>query len=166
MPIALGADWLPSGSPSLLHELKIAERVLAEQATKVTSKQLVHMVTAGAAEIAGLGDKLGQLEVGRPADLVVLQRPLDDPYDNVVAAYPSWVELVMIGGDMIYGRPDWVGQVTPSPTTSVRSLGSPDGAGHPPRFTRRRLAAEPPRRLAAMRQQLISRYPAVGPIFA
>ena len=39
VPIALGADWMPSGSPSLLHELKIAERVLAEQAAKVPPKR-------------------------------------------------------------------------------------------------------------------------------
>ena len=167
LPIALGADWLPSGSPSLLHELKIAERVLAEQAAKVTAKDLVHMVTAGAAEIAGLGDKLGQLDVGRPADLVVLQKRRDDPYDNVVAAYPSWVDLVMIGGDVIYGRPDWVDQVTAVADYETceawgrqmvldTRLGSPDDDS----------PSEPPRRLADMRRQLISRYPAVGPIFA
>ena len=125
------------------------------------------MVTAGAAEIAGLGDKLGQLDVGRPADLVVLQKRRDDPYDNVVAAYPSWVDLVMIGGDVIYGRPDWVDQVTAVADYETceawgrqmvldTRLGSPDDDS----------PAEPPRRLADMRRQLISRYPAVGPIFA
>ena len=76
------------------------------------------MVTAGAADIAGLGDQLGRLAAGRPADLVVLQRRHDDPYDNVVAAYPSWVDLVMIGGDVIYGRPDWVGSFTEPTGTS------------------------------------------------
>ncbi len=167
VPIALGADWMPSGSPSLLHELKIAERELATQGTGATSADLVHMVTAGAAEIAGLGDKLGTLAIGRPADLVVLQRRHDDPYDNVVAAYPSWVDLVMIGGDIIYGRPDWVGTVTePAEYEQVEAwgrhmlldtrFGSPDDAP----------AAGPPRRLAEMRQRLIGRYPAVGPIFA
>ena len=74
VPVALGADWMPSGSPSLLHELKIAERELDPQGTGTTSADLVHMVTAGAADIAGLGDRLGTLAAGRPADLVVLQK--------------------------------------------------------------------------------------------
>ena len=31
MPVALGADWLPSGSTSLLAEMKVARRELARQ---------------------------------------------------------------------------------------------------------------------------------------
>lgn len=167
VPVGLGADWMPSGSPSLLHELKIAERVLAEQGANLGADDLVHMVTAGAAEIAGLGDQLGTLDVGRPADLIVIQKHHDDPYDNTVAAYPSWVELVMIGGNIIYGRPDWVSQVTPAAGYETveawgrhmlldTRFGSPDTS--PP--------DGPPRRLSEMRAKLIGRYPAVGPIFA
>ncbi|HET7328212.1 MAG TPA: amidohydrolase family protein [Nocardioidaceae bacterium] len=164
--VGLGADWMPSGSPSLLHELKIAERVLARQGADVSAADLVEMATTEAAEIAGLGHLIGTLEVGRTADLVILQRLHDDPYDNVVAAYPSWVDLVMIGGDIVYGRPDWVGQITEQ-TDYERveawgrdmlldtRFGSPDDAP----------TNGPPRRLSEMRQQLISRYPAVGPIF-
>jgi cytosine/adenosine deaminase-related metal-dependent hydrolase len=166
VPVALGADWMPSGSPSLLHELKIAERCLAEQGCSVTAKELVGMVTSGAAEIAGLSDRLGQLAPGRPADLVVVQKQRTDPYENVVAAYPSWVEMVMIGGDMIYGRADWIGQLTPIDQYELVSawgrrmaldtrFGSPDTGP----------AEGPPRRLAEIRQRLIARYPEVGPIF-
>jgi hypothetical protein len=125
------------------------------------------MVTRDAARIAGLADKIGTLEVGRAADLVVLQKRVDDPYDNVVAAYPSWVDLVMIGGDVVYGRPDWVGGLTTAadyehvmawgrPMLLDTRFGSPEDAG----------TDGPPRRLAEMRARLIKRYPAVGPIFA
>ncbi len=34
------------------------------------------------------------------------------PYENVVFAYPSWVDMVMIGGDIIYGRADWVAELS------------------------------------------------------
>lgn len=167
VPIALGADWMPSGSPSLLHELKVAWEVTTQSGAPLQPPDLVHMVTAGAAQIAGLGDKLGTLEPGRPADLTILQKHLDDPYENVVAAYPSWVELVMIGGDLVYGRADWVTQLsTPVDYEPVTAwgrpmlldtrFGSPADAG----------IDGPPRRLAEMRATLISRYPAVGPIFA
>jgi hypothetical protein len=33
LPVGLGADWLPSGSTSLLAEIKVARRCLADQAT-------------------------------------------------------------------------------------------------------------------------------------
>jgi 5-methylthioadenosine/S-adenosylhomocysteine deaminase len=167
VPIALGADWMPSGSPSLLHELKVAQQSLAHQDAQVTPKQLVSMVTSGAAQIAGLDDKLGHLEPGRLADLVVLQRQLDDPYENVVAAYPSLVELVLIGGNIIHGRTDWVTKLSSiddyEPVIAWgremaldTRFGSPEET--PPNG--------PPRRLADLRRQLIKRYPAIGPIFA
>ncbi len=166
VPVALGADWMPSGSPSLLHEIKIAQRCLAEQAVNVTSQQLVAMVTSVAADIAGLGDRLGRIEIGRPADLVVFQRRHRDPYDNVVAAYPSWVDLVMIGGDIVYGRPDWVAQTTAGEEYEHvgawgRRMALDTRFGTPDETT----SNGPPRRLSEIRGQLINRYPAIGPIF-
>ena len=41
------------------------------------------------------------------ADLVVLERHHEDPYESVCLADPSWVELVCIGGDITYARTDW-----------------------------------------------------------
>src|SRR4051812_20068439 len=73
LPVALGADWMPTGSQSLLAEMKVARRVLAEQGHPITNEALVRMVTSGAAEIAGVGDKLGTIAEGRPADLVVME---------------------------------------------------------------------------------------------
>ena len=72
LPVALGADWLPSGSLSLLGEMKVARQELVEQGRPATAEQLVTMVTSGAADVAGLGAKLGRLAVGRAADVVVL----------------------------------------------------------------------------------------------
>ena len=168
VPMALGADWLPSGSPSLLHELKVAQEVIAHTpGLTLQSPDLVRMVTSGAAEIAGLAHRLGSLEAGRVADVTVIQKRLEDPYDSVVAAYPSWVDLVMIGGDLVYSRPDLVAQVSdPSEYEQVTSwgrhmlldtrFGSPDDTDD----------GLPPRRLAQIRAKLIARHPAVGPIFA
>jgi 5-methylthioadenosine/S-adenosylhomocysteine deaminase len=167
VPVGLGADWMPSGSPSLLHEMKVAWQVINQTGAPVKAPDLVRMVTTGAAEIAGLADKIGTLEEGRAADLTILQKRMDDPYENVVSAYPSWVELVMIGGDLIYGRPDWVAQLSsPADYEPVNAwgrpmlldtrFGSPEDGG----------VDGPPRRLAEIRAKLIGRYPAVGPIFA
>ena len=109
LPVGLGADWLPLGSTSLLAELKVARRCLADQGREPTAKKLVDMVTSDAAEIAGLDDKLGQAgDRTGPPTWSCSSAASEDPWENVVEADPSWVELVMIGGDLAYGRADWM----------------------------------------------------------
>ena len=164
IPMGLGADWLPSGSPHLLAELKVARRSLAQQGMELPPRQLVKMVTEDAARVAGLEQSLGSLATGRPADILVLERRREDPWENVVEAEPSWVELVTIDGDLAYGRPDW-----------MSSLGV-DGVLEPVLAWGKPMALDtsysvgpspsPPPRLAELRAALIERYPQVGPIFA
>ena len=74
IPVALGADWQPSGSPSLLAELKIARQVLADQGAPATARQLLRMITTDAAGIAGLGVEPGSPR-GRPAGRRPRPRP-------------------------------------------------------------------------------------------
>jgi 5-methylthioadenosine/S-adenosylhomocysteine deaminase len=166
MPVALGADWLPSGSTSLLAEMKVARRELALQGLDIAPAELVHMVTAGAAEIAGLGAFLGALAPDRPADLLVLERHQSDPYENVCEADPSWVELVVIGGDVTYGRADLFDRLSAnaaSPTIEgLTAWGKPmkidTGFQSSP--------AAPTPSLSSIRSALVAAYPPVGPIFA
>jgi cytosine/adenosine deaminase-related metal-dependent hydrolase len=167
IPMGLGADWLPSGSQSLLAELSVARRTLARQGKEgaAVDKKLVRMVTSEAAEVAGLGEELGQLEAGRPADVLVLERHYDDPWENVLASGPQWVELVTIGGDVAYGRADWVGEVVATePYEPLLGWGkqmlldtSFKGAGAP---------GVNPGNLAEIRKKLLGRFPQTGPIFA
>ena len=165
--MGLGADWLPSGSQSLLHEMKVARRELSRQGAHPSPRRLVDMVTSEAAEVAGLADKLGRLREGRPADLVVFERRLDDPYENVLDAEPAWVDLVMIDGDMPYGREDWLETLTdPADRERLEPLIA---------WGKRMLldtshtsaaATDPTVRLEELRSALTDEYPQVGPIFA
>jgi 5-methylthioadenosine/S-adenosylhomocysteine deaminase len=169
LTIGLGADWLPSGSRSLLDELQVARRVLDGTSHTFTSRDLVLMVTQVAAKIAALDSHLGTVAVGRPADVVVLERLADDGYDSVLRSEPSAVALTMIGGDIVYGRADWLTPplVDPGDYEAVTAwgrpmlldtrLGSPETTGTP---------SGPGLRLADMRPRLIARYPTVGPIFS
>ena len=164
MPVALGADWLPSGSTSLLAEMKVARRELARQGRPIAAADLVAMVTSVAARLAGLDDHLGSLAVGRPADLVVLERHHPDPYENVCLADPSWVELVCIGGDVTYGRADWFGQLSGAATgTTIEDL---TAWGKPMRLDTGFQGGTDVPSLSAVRTALTAAYPAVGPIFA
>ena len=172
IPVGLGADWLPSGSPSLLAELKVARQALIEEGKPATARQLVEMITVGAAKIAGIDDKIGLLKAGRPADVLVLERRHPDPWEAVAQAAPSCVDLVVLGGDVAYGRAAWVRQLA-----GVANAGDAD-----PGQTERLVAwgktvlvdlsysmkspAAPPPRLADLRAELVARYPQTGPIFA
>ena len=134
IPVALGADWLPSGSRSLLDEMRVARHEAASQGAPITDRQLVRMVTRDAASIAGLASDLGFLMEGRTADVLVLERHAEDPWESVLAADPSWVELVTIAGDLAYGRRDWIGATGCSGAGGAGGerdrLGEADGPGH------------------------------------
>ena len=167
LPVGLGADWLPSGSTSLLAELKVARRCLFDQEARPSAKELVQMVTSKAAAIAGLSDKLGKLAKDRPADLTVLERRHEDPWENVVEADPAWVELVMIDGDLAYGRADWIEELAePGAEERLEPL---IAWGQHMRLDTSYTVREPQQevpRLEQLRADLIGAYPQVGPIFA
>ena len=167
IPMGLGADWLPSGSQSLLAELSVARRTLARQGAsgEAVDRKLVRMVTSEAAEIAGAGGRARPARRGaaggRPRARAALRGPVGERRSP---PSPSWVELVTIGGDLAYGRADWVGPRTDSALyeplvawgkqmlldTSFAAVGpSADGGG-----------------LGEIRKKLTGRYPQTGPIFA
>ncbi|MDN5794416.1 MAG: amidohydrolase family protein [Intrasporangium sp.] len=164
MPVALGADWLPSGSTSLLAEMKVARRQLALQGREVAAAELVAMVTSVAAQVAGLDEHLGSVAVGRPADLLVLERHHKDPYENVCLADPSWVELVTIGGDITYGRPDWFDRL--SAAAVGHTIEDLVAWGKPMRLDTGFQGGSDVPALSEVRAALVQAYPPVGPIFA
>ena len=146
----------------------MAARTLARQGRPLPPRRLVEMVTSTAADIAGLAGQLGSLEAGRPADVVVLERRREDPYESVVAADPSWVQLVMVDGDLAYGRADWLAELV-DPADRAR-LEPVLAWGNPMLLDTsfRALPASPqlPPTMAQLRAALIAHYPQVGPIFA
>ena len=100
------------------------------------------------------------------ADLVVLERHHEDPYENVCLADPSWVELVCIGGDITYARTDWFESLSAAaagPTIEdVTAWGKPmrlDTGYQSP-------SANPTPPLSQIRGLLTAAYPPVGPVFA
>jgi cytosine/adenosine deaminase-related metal-dependent hydrolase len=177
IPIGLGADWLPTGSVSLLDEMQVARRMLEQQDEVIGPLELVEMVTSGAAQIADLADNLGRLMKGRPADVLVLQRHHDNGYESVCRSGRASVELVAVDGRLLYARDDWFTELAPnaklsrdaSEATGERywvwgklmrlDLGTP----HDPAES---VSPPVPRRLSAIRSQILELYPRAGPMFA
>lgn len=163
MDIGLGADWLPSGSRSLLDEIQVARRVLRAQGLDIPPRTLVEMVTCTAARIAGI-DELGVLRPGAPADICVLDRRHLDPDESVVTSDPSAVSLVAIGGDVAYARtPYWDVLFNARAPESVIAWGNEMQLDT--RF-RMNSSSAGPLPLAALREVLLAGFIGTGPIFA
>jgi len=129
--VSLGTDWTPSGSPNLLTELKVADRALRDisllggrrhlvpqltaglsnedggVAERALDRLLVEMVTINPALAVRWDDQGGSIEMGKTADLLVIEAPpLSDrkagipqsPYRRLIDATEHDVELVMVGG--------------------------------------------------------------------
>ena len=104
MRICLGADWSPSGSKSLLGELKVAHLYNRERLGGLFSDEdLCRMATCNPADAVGWESRLGRLRAGLHADLLVVARREDDVYRNLVTSIESDVRLVTINGYPMYG---------------------------------------------------------------
>ncbi len=103
--IALAPDWSMGGSQNMLDELRFAASWNATkwQDARLTSQALVDMATVNAAKVLALDPSLGTLAVGSVADISVFGGDPAQPYDAIIAAHPSDVRLVMVGGIVLYG---------------------------------------------------------------
>lgn len=104
VPIVLGSDWSPSGSKNLLGELKIAGIVSQHLGGLFTAQDLVRMVTSTPARMLGWHRHVGSLEVGKKADLVIIEGTMADPYAQLVTAREDQVLAVVIDGRPRHGR--------------------------------------------------------------
>ena len=104
MRICLGADWSPSGSKSLLGELKVADLVNRSRLGGLLSdEEICRMATCNPADAVGWEGRLGRLRAGLQADLLVLARRSEDVYRNLVTSIERDVLLVTINGYPMYG---------------------------------------------------------------
>ncbi len=103
--IALGTDWSPSGSKNLLWELKIADSVNSQHFDgKLTTRDLVAMVTCNPAKMVKWDNKVGTIKVGMTADLMIVDKAGgNDPYRGLIDSMEQNVQLVLVGGDPLYG---------------------------------------------------------------
>jgi cytosine/adenosine deaminase-related metal-dependent hydrolase len=152
--VSLGTDWTPSGSRTLLHELKIADVALRDErilgngreevpAFAIQSKQgverqvaeealdrtLVDMVTRNPALTLRWYDKVGSIEAGKVADLLLIHRPSQQPsrglpptpYRDLIDATEREVALVLVGGEPLAGDVQLMSALKPGDTEVVTS---------------------------------------------
>jgi cytosine/adenosine deaminase-related metal-dependent hydrolase len=102
--VALGTDWLPSGSATMAREAVCAFEVTkASYQQEIKSKTLWEMMTINAAKVAGFEKYLGSLAPGKLADIVILSTSGHsvDPFADAIYAPSEKIELVMRGGTIL-----------------------------------------------------------------
>lgn len=104
VPIALGTDWMPSGSMNLLRELRCADELNTLYFDNhFTDIELWRMVTANGAFAAGAGDIVGMLKPGYVADVSIFDGKARKDHRAVIGAGVEDVVLVLRGGKVLYG---------------------------------------------------------------
>lgn len=96
--MALGSDWSPSGSKSLLGELKAAYACSRMHGTPFSARDIVAMATSNAARILKWDKGIGSLQAGKRADLLVVEGRRRDAYLQLIRAKETDITLVMIDG--------------------------------------------------------------------
>ena len=107
LTVCLGSDWGPSGTRSVLGELKVAALWNDEALGGALSPQeLCEMVTAnpGDALAPAWGRHIGRLRAGSLADAVVTAARDADVYRSLCRSSERHVRLVVVGGRPVYGN--------------------------------------------------------------
>lgn len=131
--VALGTDGAASNNDlNLWGEMGTAARlhkVFSGDPTVVSAREVVWMATRGGARALGLEARLGSLEVGKRADLVLVDLeaphmvPMYDPYSHLVyAARASDVVTVVIEGQVVFDHGEWKTIDLPRVYSHVREL--------------------------------------------
>lgn len=109
VPFCLGTDWLTTDPWTNMRITVIADRLLGCSTQDINAAKALRKSTIEAACALGLGERIGSLEAGKEADLVMLSLqsanlvPLfDDPVATIVYnANRHDVKLVMVQGDIL-----------------------------------------------------------------
>jgi hypothetical protein len=107
--IALGTDWMPSGSMNVLRELACADAFnTAHLGGWFRDDELWRMATLGAARALEMDDAIGALVPGHVADVALFHRRGRGPHRAIVEATSADVALVLRGGEVLAGDAELV----------------------------------------------------------
>jgi hypothetical protein len=111
--LAFGSDWTVS-TPDPLQQLEVAvtrrqpgyaEDLVLLPDERLTLDAAIAAQTLGSAYVNALDDVSGSIEVGKLADLVVLDRDLHDR--TVGAIHEARPVLTLVEGETVYAAPGW-----------------------------------------------------------
>lgn len=121
--VALGTDWVSSGSVNMLRELSCADTLNQQYyGGFFTDEELWLMATKNAAEASGAGDVLGELSAGKLGDISIWNGALRSDHRAVIGAGVQDVVLVMRAGKVLYGDVNVVDGLVPGGACDAANL--------------------------------------------
>ena len=117
--VSLGADGAPCNNTlNMFQEMRLASLLQKpfHGTTAMPAKTVMRMATQNGAKALGLENEIGSIEIGKKADLVLLDlnhvsNPVgDDVYSSLVySSGPENVDSVMIDGKWVYRKKAFIG---------------------------------------------------------
>ena len=112
LDIGLGTDGPMSSNQmdilNVMNHAATVARFLGKDSTRFRPYELVYMATMGGARALDMEDQIGSLEVGKKADIVIVDvhaanmQPVYDPYATIAfAAYPENVRTTIVNGQIV-----------------------------------------------------------------
>ncbi len=103
--IGIGTDSTHTGSINLLEEMRFARKIYRDMyGEDLDAKTIFSMVTINPAKAFRMENRLGTLEPGKLADLLVTKARLEDPYENLAQLPMEDIELLVMEGKPLYGE--------------------------------------------------------------
>ncbi|MDR1899061.1 MAG: amidohydrolase family protein [Treponema sp.] len=103
--VTIGTDSAASGSYNFLEEIKYDRALYRSMyGEELPARTIFEMTTVNAAKAFWMEDRIGTLEEGKLADVLVLKGHKDDPYENLVSASMKDIELLVLAGMPVYGE--------------------------------------------------------------
>jgi len=113
IPVCLGTDSsVSNNSLDMFQEMKVAaliHKLNQSDASVLPARDIVYMCTRGAAKVLGIDHKVGSIEVGKQADIILVNInqphlvPLYSIYSHIVYAMQGHdVDTVIINGAIVY----------------------------------------------------------------
>ncbi|MDR2072506.1 MAG: amidohydrolase family protein [Spirochaetaceae bacterium] len=103
--VTIGTDSSATGSANLLEEMRYDRELYRTMyGEDLPAKTIFQMVTANAAKAFWMQDRIGDLEEGKLADILILKARIEDPYENLLGASMGDIEFLSLEGRPIYGE--------------------------------------------------------------
>jgi len=103
--VTIGTDSSATGSANLLDEMRYDRELYRSMyGEDLKAEMIFRMVTINAARAFRMHDRIGSLEEGKLADILVIKAKNDDPYENLLDAGMEDIELITLEGNPIYGN--------------------------------------------------------------
>jgi cytosine/adenosine deaminase-related metal-dependent hydrolase len=157
--VSLSNDWSPSGTHNLLAELKVAAAAYARRHGRaLPAKTLVEMITVNPARAIGWEAHAGKLAKGVDADVVAVAKGASgNPFDDLLSATERDIDLVLVNGEPLFGRPDWMERFKPG-DSELLSVTGRDGRAYSKRIDVTRTAGDTTLAQARMRLRRALRF--------